>query len=88
MEALHLLLDAGSLWAFDLHIQRKKRKRREAEIQQAATLSIRNRDRERDRRQHRHQLQQSKAGRDGSSLGPNASMYREAHISLVIHGVR
>lgn len=27
MEVLHLLLDAGSVWLFDLHVLRKKRKR-------------------------------------------------------------
>ncbi|KAI9537450.1 hypothetical protein NQZ68_025306 [Dissostichus eleginoides] len=37
VEALHLLLDAGRLWDFDLHIQREKRGTEgKAEIQQAA----------------------------------------------------
>ncbi|KAK5906379.1 hypothetical protein CgunFtcFv8_002251 [Champsocephalus gunnari] len=68
VEALHLLLDAGRLWDFDLHIQREKEEQRE---------------RQRSSRQHcvypkqRRRATVLTADRPArsSTLGPKASMY-------------
>lgn len=82
-EALHLLLDAGSLRDFDLHVPRRKRKRgagRDPAGSRWVYSKQGQRDRERGGGRLRHQLTHRRAQSHLSSLGPNASMFRAPHF--------
>ncbi len=82
MAALHLLLDAGSLGAFDLHVQRKKRKKGEGS-DPAGSHSFYPKQGETETEGSTDMS--SNSGELSASLGPNASMYKAAHISTAIY---